>query len=85
MASLSAIALVASLRAADVKVDLSKETVGKPPTTFEPMVGTWVVAAGRRRQGDHGRRPAVGGEQGQPDEAADRERAQAVRHHRTKS
>src|SRR5882672_2330339 len=29
--------------AADVKVDLSKETVGKPPTTFEPMVGTWIV------------------------------------------
>jgi hypothetical protein len=27
-----------------VKVDLSKETVGKPPVTFEPMVGTWVVA-----------------------------------------
>jgi hypothetical protein len=37
------LALVA-LRAADLKVDLSKETVGKPPTTFEPMVGTWVVA-----------------------------------------
>jgi hypothetical protein len=35
--------LMASLRAADVKVDLSKETVGKPPTTFEPMVGTWIV------------------------------------------
>jgi hypothetical protein len=29
--------------AADIKVDLKKETVGKPPTTFEPMVGTWVV------------------------------------------
>ena len=26
------------------KVDLSKETVGKTPATFEPMVGTWVVA-----------------------------------------
>src|SRR3954454_13985059 len=35
---------VAVLAAADVKVDLGKETVGKPPTTFEPMVGTWVVA-----------------------------------------
>jgi hypothetical protein len=35
--------LIAPLRAADVKVDLSKEQVGKPPTTFEPMVGTWVV------------------------------------------
>jgi hypothetical protein len=29
--------------AADIKVDLSKETVGKPPATFEPMVGTWTV------------------------------------------
>ncbi len=29
---------------ADVKVDLRKEDVGKPPKTFEPMVGTWVVA-----------------------------------------
>jgi hypothetical protein len=26
-----------------VKVDLSKETVGRPPTTFEPEVGTWIV------------------------------------------
>ncbi|MFN8582475.1 MAG: hypothetical protein U0163_16055 [Gemmatimonadaceae bacterium] len=32
-----------ALRAADVKVDLSKEAVGKAPTTFEPMVGQWVV------------------------------------------
>jgi 3-keto-disaccharide hydrolase len=36
-------AAVAGLRAADIKVDLSKETAGKPPTTFEPMVGTWIV------------------------------------------
>ena len=35
---------VAVLGAADLKVDLSKETVGRPPATFEPMVGTWVVA-----------------------------------------
>ena len=35
---------VAPLRAADIKVDLSKETVGRPPATFEPMVGTWLVA-----------------------------------------
>ena len=33
-----------SLRAADLKVDLSKEQVGKMPVTFEPMVGTWVIA-----------------------------------------
>lgn len=30
--------------AANVKVDLSKEQVGRPPITFEPMVGTWVIA-----------------------------------------
>ncbi len=29
--------------AADVRVDLSKEQVGKPPMTFEPGVGTWIV------------------------------------------
>ena len=34
----------AALRAADIKVDLSKESVGRPPATFEPMVGTWLVA-----------------------------------------
>ena len=32
------------IRAAEIKVDLSKEQVGKRPATFEPMVGTWVVA-----------------------------------------
>ena len=30
--------------AADIKVDLSREQVGRPPATFEPMVGTWLVA-----------------------------------------
>src|SRR6516165_1526750 len=30
--------------AAETKVDLSKEQVGKPPVAFEPMVGTWIVA-----------------------------------------
>jgi hypothetical protein len=39
-----ALALVAPLLAADKKIDLSKEQIGKPPATFEPMVGTWVVA-----------------------------------------
>jgi hypothetical protein len=29
--------------AADIKIDLGKEQVGKPPVTFEPMVGTWIV------------------------------------------
>jgi hypothetical protein len=30
--------------AADLKVDLSKEKISKPPVTFEPMVGTWIIA-----------------------------------------
>jgi hypothetical protein len=34
---------VSVLFAADIKVDLSKEQVGKAPVTFEPMVGTWTV------------------------------------------
>jgi hypothetical protein len=29
--------------AAEIRVDLAKEQVGKPPAAFEPMVGTWVV------------------------------------------
>ncbi|HEY6212053.1 MAG TPA: hypothetical protein VIW45_07195 [Vicinamibacterales bacterium] len=37
-------ATLAIARAADIKVDLSKERTGRPPTTFEPMVGTWIVA-----------------------------------------
>jgi hypothetical protein len=36
-------ALVTPLSATDLKVDLSKETPGSAPTTFEPIVGTWVV------------------------------------------
>jgi len=43
-APIAALVLVTPLLAADVKVDLSKEVVGRPPATFEPMVGTWVVA-----------------------------------------
>ncbi len=35
---------VALVAAAEKKIDLSKETVGRQPVTFEPMVGTWVVA-----------------------------------------
>ena len=46
--SVAAIAAVVvfgtGLRAAETRIDLSKETVGKPPMSFEPMVGTWVVA-----------------------------------------
>ncbi len=40
----AAAALIVSLNAADTRVDLSKETVGRPPQAFEPMVGTWVIA-----------------------------------------
>jgi hypothetical protein len=36
--------VVAMAGAADIKVDLKNEQAGKPPVTFEPMVGTWVVA-----------------------------------------
>jgi hypothetical protein len=39
-----AAAAVVSLRAAETKVDLSNEQVGKTPASFEPMVGTWIVA-----------------------------------------
>jgi hypothetical protein len=44
LAAASTAAVVCTLLAADVRVDLSKETVGKPPVSFEPMVGTWVMA-----------------------------------------
>ena len=43
---IAAVAMIAAtaLAAADIKVDLSKEVVGRAPATFEPMVGTWLVA-----------------------------------------
>ena len=43
-AAVAGVLLLVSLSAAELKVDLSKERVGRPPATFEPMVGTWVVA-----------------------------------------
>jgi hypothetical protein len=36
--------VVLPLGAADLTVSLAKETVGKPPVSFEAMVGTWVIA-----------------------------------------
>src|SRR5215467_1149300 len=42
--TLSVAVLTVLAAAADIKVDLGKEQPGKPPATFEPMVGTWVVA-----------------------------------------
>ena len=38
------VGIVAPLVAADTKVDLTKEQVGKPPAALEPMVGSWVIA-----------------------------------------
>jgi hypothetical protein len=35
---------IAPLQAADTRVDLRKEQVGKPPVAFEAMVGSWVIA-----------------------------------------
>jgi hypothetical protein len=43
-AVLLSILMAAGTFAADLMIDLSKEQVGKPPATFEPMVGTWLVA-----------------------------------------
>ena len=42
--ALIVLSAAAPLIAAEVRVDLGREQVGRPPTTFEPMVGTWVVA-----------------------------------------
>jgi hypothetical protein len=42
LVSACGIALLAA--AADTKVDLSREQVGKPPAAFEPMVGAWLIA-----------------------------------------
>jgi hypothetical protein len=39
-----AVVAVVALTAAEIKVDLSKETVGRPPVAFTPIVGTWVIA-----------------------------------------
>ena len=44
-ASALAFTLAAAItHAADFKADLKNDQVGKAPVTFEPMVGTWVVA-----------------------------------------
>ena len=44
LAMTMAASAVLMVRAADTKVDLSKETVGKPSKVFQAMVGTWLVA-----------------------------------------
>jgi hypothetical protein len=40
----AALLSAAPIYAADIKANLSKEQVGKPPLIFEPLVGTWLVA-----------------------------------------
>lgn len=42
IAAAMALAIV-SLSAAELKVDLNKEQVGKEPKAFQPIVGTWIV------------------------------------------
>lgn len=44
LVAVATLLVVIPLIAADLRVDLSKEVVGRPPTVFEPMVGTWVIA-----------------------------------------
>ncbi len=44
LALLAAATLAAAPQGATRTIDLSHETVGRSPTTFEPIVGTWVVA-----------------------------------------
>jgi 3-keto-disaccharide hydrolase len=44
LVALAIAAAATVIRAADIKVDLGKETVGRTPVAFEPMVGTWTVA-----------------------------------------
>jgi hypothetical protein len=44
MAVLCASLAAATLLAGEFKADLGREQTGKPPASFEPMVGTWVVA-----------------------------------------
>lgn len=41
---LAAVLMAATAGAADIKIDLKNEQVGKAPVIFEPIVGTWVVA-----------------------------------------
>ena len=41
--AIAAVLAIAPLQAADIRIDLSQEQVGRPPATFEPIVGTWIV------------------------------------------
>ena len=44
LTAVAAAGIVATVAAADIKVDLSQERVGRSPASFTPMVGTWVIA-----------------------------------------
>jgi len=43
-AAMAALLCIAPLSAAEIKVDLGSERAGQEPKTFQPIVGTWVVA-----------------------------------------
>ena len=47
---ITAVVLAVGVSAAEIKVDLSKERVGRTPVTFEPIVGTWVVVQDGREK-----------------------------------
>jgi hypothetical protein len=42
-AAMAALLLI-PLRAEDIKIDLGRETVGRTPVSFEPVMGSWIVA-----------------------------------------
>ena len=44
MTAVAAMSIVALVAAADIKIDLRQERVGRSPAAFTPMVGTWVIA-----------------------------------------
>jgi len=43
LVAIAAVLALIPVDAQDIKVDINKEAVGKPPTVFEPVVGTWTV------------------------------------------
>ncbi len=62
--------IAVSLSAADIKVDLKNEQVGKAPMIFRADRRDLGRRTGRRREGDYAGRPALGRQQGQSHEAA---------------
>ena len=77
---LTVAALAAPKGAGDQKIDLSKERTGQPPTVFEPMVGTWIVTRTAKKKSIMvDGRPWVASKDN-PDQIADRWRAQTLWH-----